>query len=224
MQANRETPVQARNYALINPYSMSKHSVRTRHFRDARLYDSQIMDPHFARACNLDAGTDLKQWRSEWKVQRTHANRKYREWVLTIRSRDGFHNFRRERPIVDQEYIDTSAITFNKLDADNAAQLIANAFTNRSHNLSLAQSKEKGINPDDQDFVPRVFTQKMGKDIAQIRSSLNLTQAQLGNLINVDAITIKNVESGGVIPFNPNSVTTKKLAKALGLATIIYQE
>ncbi|CAH6421554.1 Hypothetical protein MVR_LOCUS274 [uncultured virus] len=89
---------------------------------------------------------------------------------------------------------------------------------------TVAQSKVKGATIEDDAYCARVFTQRMGQEIAQVRTALNLTQAQLAKQINVDANMIRSIELGGSIPFNPEDLLTRSIAHALKLTHIPYQE
>lgn len=210
---------------FINPYKMNYNHVHTYHFRDARLYDPDINEPN-------------------WEIQNQVARKKYRQWLKYIRSQPGKENFRRPwiEIYCEVEDEDNNIIFVRKLvpyqrnSLDQQRQSIfvspvknveikmrQNAGTNHKQRL-MPQSRDKGVKIDDVNFRPKMFTERMGKQISQLRNNLKLTQAELGKKINVDANTIKNIELGNLITFNSEDMMVKSLAKVLGLVNIKYQE
>jgi len=201
------------HHELRDPYKMDPYDVKMEDFRDARLYDSSIRE----------AG---------WEVPRAFAIQKYKEWLRTVRSWQGMQNFRRTFKEVLQETQDDEGnviiikkyipIKQNNFIPNQTNKTVKNVVFNK--NVTIAQSKDKGVKITDEDFRPRLFTDKMGMEIAELRNKAGLTQAELAMKINVTANMIRNIELGGLIPYNPQDIMVKSLAKVLGVPSIKYQE
>jgi DNA-binding XRE family transcriptional regulator len=196
----------------INPYNMNRHYVQICHFEDARFYDPDLDE----------AG---------WKVPHRKARREYRKWLLLVRRIPGWENFRRPFREIDEEIIDDDGniciirklVPVRNCRNETIHRQILSKNPNRRGRL-LPQSRDKGIKVTDENFRPRMFTEKMAKEISQIRNNINLTQVDLARKINVDAQIIRNIELGGLVTFNSEDIMVKELAKVLGIPSIKYQE
>lgn len=195
-----------RKKGVRDPYTMNRHNVRMRDFRDARIYDP-----------DAEEGFEVQHW---------YMKKMYNEWLRSVREISGWESFRRAPKLIleEVEREDGSTYIIKKLvPYKKAMELAKNAGKNQKPVLT-SQSKDRGVRPDDQDYRPRMFTDKMGKIISQQRHHLNMTQADLAKMINVDTATIRNIEIGGMVSFNPEDMMVKSLAKALKLPSIKYQE
>ena len=227
----------ANNKKFVNPYKMNPYDVKPWHFRDARLYDKQIKE-------------------SGWEIQRSHANKKYRQWVCKIRKFPEMRNFHRlmteivvnepyyyydnnselvedTRPVIKvismTNYLKGEEESVKRGYAVPTGTVVFKKETNNIHVVpkeitDVAQSVEKGVKIDDPNYIPKMFTETMGRYISQTRNSLGLTQAQVAKKINVDSNTIKNIEKGGLVSFNAGSDLVKNLSRVLNLPTINYQD
>lgn len=198
-----------KNDNFPNPYRMNRRDVRISHFKDARIYDSDINEPG-------------------WQIPTWVARKKYRQWLRSIRKIPGWEGFRRAPREIIQIIEDEEGNTYviRKLvpyKVYGPATHHKEAGKNSNKRL-MPQSKDKGVRYDDENFRPKMFTEKMGREISQLRTSLDLTQAELGKKINVDANMIRNIELGGLITFNSEDMMVKNLAKALGIPSIKYRE
>jgi ribosome-binding protein aMBF1 (putative translation factor) len=211
-----ESQNQNKTKGYPNPYTMYRHNVRPCHFAEARLYDLDISQ----------AG---------WQISHRKARREYRKWLLSVRRIPGWENFRRTLCEIEEEMTDDDGNIYiiRKLVPvrDRTRQFIhrQNITSNLTNNPNrrtrlLPQSRDKGVKITDENFRPRMFTEKMGREISQIRNNLGLTQADLARKINVDAHTIRDIELGGLITFNSEDVLVKELATTLGMPSIKYLE
>lgn len=199
----------AKKAKFLNPYEMFPSKVRHHHFRDARIYDS-----------DAPAGFRVPRWQ---------ARKMYYEWLRAIRRIPEWKNFRRysEFSIAIEKDDDTIKKSKTKRDINQStpAKLKTEKSTRTNKNSKLvAQSIDKRINKDDQDFRPKMFTEKMGREISRLRNELGLKQNELAMKINVDSNMIRNIEIGGLISFNPQDSMVRALARALGVPSIKYEE
>ncbi|QGR54116.1 helix-turn-helix family protein [Moumouvirus maliensis] len=196
---------------FLDPYKMNPHDVRIHHFKDARLFDSSIK--------NNDAS---------WQVQDCYARKKYNQWLKAVRRQQGWEGFRRPLVEIMQEVEDEygNIVVFRKKVPYKSTQprTVVARDSSRNKSTYLPQSKEKGVNVDDTNFRPRMFTEKMGREISNLRNKLGLTQADLAKKINIDVNMIRNIEMGGLISFNSQDPMVRLLAKELGVPSIKYQE
>lgn len=193
---------------LLNPYQMNRYHVKMHHFRDARIYDRQI-----------------KQ--SGWSVQKNVMRKKYNQWVRSIRRLRGWEDFRRaHREVVETVEGNDGNVYFIRhvTQPSNYQHDRTLLPKNNRKNKDLPPSTENGVNVLDENYRPKMFTMKMGQEIARLRTNLGLTQAELAKKINVDANMIRNIEVGGLITFNPRDNMVKSLARALDIPSIAYQE
>lgn len=211
LQVEYEEPAQ--NYEesnnprrFANPYKMPRNAVRIRHFRNARVYDG-----------DAEKGFEVQRW---------FARKMYNAWLREVRKNPDWKNFRRNRRPVYVEEEDEAGVVFKRMTPHATGEVFAKKDGNKNptRSTATAQSKDKGVSVEDTDFRPRMFTEKMGREIAQLRNNMSLTQADLAKMINVYAGTIRDIEAGGLVAFNPEDVVVKSLAKALGVASIKYQE
>ena len=194
------------NKRFMDPYKMPRNAVRIRHFRDAKVYDP-----------GAEKGFEVQRW---------YARRMYNAWLREVRKNSEWKYFRRARRLVYTEDDEEALVVFKRMTPFKTGEVVAKKDGNKnpSRSAATAQSKDRGVNVNDSDFRPRMFTEKMGKDVATIRNGMSLSQAELAKMINVYAGTIRDIEAGGRVPFNPEDVMVKALAKALGLNSIKYQE
>ena len=193
-----------------NPYSMPRRQVQAEHFADARLYDQSITEPG-------------------WEVPYARAKQEYNKWLNRVRRQPGWEKFRvppREPREPRPDHTEGQVVTVTVVDRTvPTGRYVAPTHSNMStQKQTVAQSKVKGATIEDDAYRARVFTERMGKEIAQTRTALNLTQAQLAKQINVDANMIRQIELGGSVPFNPEDLLTRSLAHALKLTHIAYHE
>ncbi len=187
-----------KNTKFINPYELKPKKVRMYHFKDARLYDSDINE-------------------SGWKVQRHFAKMKYTQWLKQVRKNKGWEFFRRYGTVIEDVPEPSMQNTI--------IRPVIKKFTDKNKSQKfVAESKIPGVKMDDVDFRPKMFTEKMGRQLAQKRNELGLTQAELGKKINVTANMIRNIELGGLISYNPADVLVKNLIKTLELGSLEYNE
>ncbi|BCS83361.1 putative HTH-type transcriptional regulator [Cotonvirus japonicus] len=200
---------------FVSPYSRDPNNVRLADFTDARIYDHQLREK-----TSLGSG---------WQIQRSTARKRYSKWLRTVRRKQGWENFRRA-PIevvqhVEDEYgnvyVIRKKINFNKR-LPTETVLRKNAGKNRY--TGNVQSKDKGVSVDDQDFRPRMFTPKMGREISALRNKLGLNQAELGTKLNIDANTVKSIETGNLVSFNSEDPLVRNMARILGVPSIRYQD
>lgn len=198
---------QSRN-VYSNPYRMNPFEVLKADFREARLYDDDIVEPG-------------------WRVQPYVANRKYRKWLHDARQQPGMRGLRRSFiPHDDEADENGNQRTATKnVSFVTRPQSISQSLPrgNRNGRL-LPQSRVKGAKPGDDDFKAKMFTVTMGQEIATLRTAKKMTQADLAKKLNVDAPMIRNIEKGGLITFNSEDVMVKEMAKVLGVLSIKYQE
>lgn len=208
-----------------DPYKMNPHKVRVSHFRQGWLYDP-----------DAPAG---------YQVQRWVAKTKYNNYKRRIRDRDGWKNYRRPPHIIYEEVKERNRIfvvkrtvymkvpgsklpdfTVEKVSSvPKGATLIRLPKEDPRKDFMAESSPADPSEVDDKTSVsPKMFTLHMGREIARLRNELELTQVELARIVNVDSNYIKNVELGGLISFNPEDVIVRKLAKALGVPSIKYQE
>ena len=205
VEYDESQPTQSKKF--VDPYRMKRNLVRIKHFVDARCQDPE-----------LEAGFVHQPW---------YARKLYRQWLDGVRKNPGWEGFRRPPIIIREEIeqIDGSIIIIQKklpYTKVNAERNALGGKNRRTYTISL--SKEKGVKPDDPDYRPKMFTPKMGQLISHLRQEKGMMQTDLAKKINVDISTIRNIETGGLLPFNPEDVVVKSLAKVLGVPTIKYQE
>jgi DNA-binding XRE family transcriptional regulator len=187
-----------------NPYEMSRRDVAIKHFRDARIYDEQAQEG--------------------FQVTSHFAKQKYHEWLRNIRKQRGWENFRRQYRIsfVYKEIVDEDGNVSHQLVRADSIQKKANAGTNKNR-TGTPQSALKGVKIDDEEFKAKMWTPAMGKEVARLRSSLEMTQADLAKKINVEPGIVRDIEQGGIVLYNPNDQMTRLLCKALNVSSIKYQ-
>lgn len=190
-----------------DPYKMYPPNVHINHFYDARLYDTDA-EPGFL-------------------VQSKKAKREYYKWLLYVRKRDGWENFRvlpKSKEKIDKSitYIGGSVgVTVDKY-GQPIPEPVSNTTENKPHNPKyVAQSTEKGITVDDDDYRPKMFTNAMGHEISVLRLTKKMKQEDLAMKLNVDVGTIRSIEKG-TYPFNSESALVKKMAEVLGVPSIAY--
>lgn len=217
---------------LQDPLKMDPNRVNCSYFRDARLYDS---DTCFG-----------------FQVQHGVAKHNYERFKREVRKRPGWAGYRRPPKVVYEEVEDLDEfddpiseryvvrkVIFPSVPGLRTPPPIIEVVRHVPHWVNVIRlpppKKSTTKNPiihtrvhgkygneDDIDH-PRMFTLKMGKEVARLRTGLGLTQAQLASKINVDANYIRNVELGDILSFNSEDVVVKKLASALGVPSIKYQ-
>jgi len=211
---------------VCDPYKMDPHKVRISHFKQGWIYDP-----------DAQAG---------FKVQRHVAKSKYNNYKRRLRDREGWENYRRPPQIIYEEvkernrivivkvtiYMRVAGIKLPEYTIEKVSRVPKGATLirlpkedpkkNRVTDIAVTDPSEE---TDDKTSVsPRMFTPHMGKEIARLRNELELTQVELARIVCVDSNYIKNVELGGLISFNPEDVIVRKLARALGVPSIKYQE
>lgn len=187
-----------------DPYKMDPNNVQMKYFREARLYD-EINEPG-------------------WRIQSYMVKRNYQNWLRKIRSQPGMRRFRRYIDPNDEVKENSSSYTTNSNQEKPVTQIVR-SNTNRNRNIRLMpQSRIKGARPGDENFSAKMFTQKMGQEIAKLRQQNNMTQVDLARKLNADVSMIRNIEKGGLISFNSEDVMVKEMAKILGVPSIKYQE
>lgn len=185
---------------FMDPYFMNIHDVKPIHFRDARIYDPEIKG-------------------DGWRISARSAQKKYRNWLGRVRSRDGYYLFR--RIIYEPRDItlnDNDSIVFRNNNENHMKYIIKNTTPNSNKNIT------EGVNADDNDFIPKMFTERMGREISAMRNQNKMTQNELAQMINVDSSIIRNIELGGLVYFNPNDPMVKSLERVLGIQSIKYCE
>lgn len=196
---------QKKTEGFVDPYYINIHSVKPFHFRDARIYDPEIKE-------------------SGWQISARSAQKKYRNWLTNVRSRDGFYLFR--RIIYEPRDISTNdndSVVFRSHNNNNNMMAVMRNTSPNSHKTILS-SRNYGMLPDDNEFIPKMFTEKMGREISSLRNQKNMTQTELARILNIDSGIIRNIELGGMVHFNPNDAMVISLARALGVASIKYCE
>lgn len=195
-----------------NPYQMNRHKVKLHHFRDARIYDTDITEPG-------------------WEVPYYVAKKKYDQWLRAVRRKPGWENFRRPVVEVEEELEDEDGqvYVFRKIvprfQAPRTNQLGAQTYhRNNNRKRPYAQSVEKGVKVDDDRYRPRMITKQMGKEISRLRQAMGLTQAELAKKINVETNLIRDIELGDAVPYHPEDMILKNLARALNVPSIRYRE
>ena len=194
--------------SLVNPININPHDVRTHHFRDARLYDE-----------TAENGFIIQNW-----VARKNFNR----WLKTIRGQSGMEMFRRPKKIVFEEFDSDNGTrvrlrtTIQKDTVVGTIRTILNRPGNNKRVLLPGQAKDNADGIDN--YVPKMFTVTMGREVSVLRNSVGLTQAKLARVLNVTENHIKRVELGGLVTFNPEDEFVKKLAAVLEVPSIKYQD
>ncbi|ANB50778.1 putative HTH-type transcriptional regulator [Powai lake megavirus] len=199
------------NKMYVNPYKMKPQDVKLYHFKDARLFDNSI-----------------KSNDANWEVQRWYAKRKYNQWLKNVRRQEGWEGFRRPLIEITQEVEDEygniiilrKKVPYRK----TLPREVVARQTSSNNSKYTPQSREKGVSVDDTNFRPRMFTEKMGREICMLRNSKKMTQAELAKQINVDANMIRNIEMGGLISFSSQDPMVRAMARVLGVPSIKYQE
>lgn len=213
----------------LDPYDSNTdpRHVRVHNFLNAKIYETQV---------DRDNETG-------WLVQRHYAKRQYNNWLRKLRQCSGWREFRRQpldfpegkdtNPVItrlNRYYGGPQTVVFKKTvpdvetkTKDNISRGVA-SYWEWYHSNQTSQSVVAGARIEDEDFVGKMFTQSMGREIAARRSSLGLTQVQLAEAINTDVGTIRDIELGAKVPFNAESTLVKNLSKELGWATIKYRE
>ena len=212
----------------VNPYRISKDSVKLSHFKDARLYDADIHE-------------------EGWEVPKSEAKREQKRWLRSVRRKPGMELFRiPTQEIIEEVQNDNGGVDLiRRLVPKHSKQANGEEIKNddgtitiykRLEQKSTTQPQKKihakpkfgnkkftAQHDDSDDHVVKMFTFNMGREIAQCRNALNLTQAQLAQKINVDVAMIRNIELGDLISFNSEDPMVRALAKALGKDHISYQ-
>jgi DNA-binding XRE family transcriptional regulator len=205
LNAIRRKPKIDKNSVMVDPYQLNRFEVHTSHFIDARLYDTDV-EPGY-------------------EVQPFFAKKKYRRWLKIVRRNNSWERFRRPEHVLREEF-DNHVIIRPTAIAKTTSEVTSKypaGKINRKYNL-LPQSRDKGITVEDENFRGKMFTIKMGKEIAFARTELGMTQLDLGKKINISANVVRNIEHGDLVTFNSENPMVKNLAKALGLPSIKYQE
>lgn len=201
---------------FVHPFDMDRHKVSIKHWKNARCYDTDIEDG--------------------WWVQNHVARGAYTQWVRNVRTLQGWEQFR--RPVVERtkEERDNNGdicivkrLVFPKVPGlpyydDVILSTYYPKNQSRSQKSAVTQTPSPVQDGDNDDLNAKMFTKKMGQVICKLRSELNLTQKELGKKINVDAHTIRDIEAGDKILYNPEDAMVKQLAKALGLKGIKWFE
>ncbi len=223
---------------LVNPYEMYFRDVRPYHFRDARLYDPDITEQGW---CIPSRTARQKYQRWLKSVRKNPGWETFRRRMCSIlEEEEGVDQDGNIYTMFVKKLIPLTKLTdeevwkryngdmiVRKLPVYEKKSIVSvprNDSGQHKKNRALPQSRDKGVSIDDENFRPKMFTEKMGREISQIRSGLGLTQADLGKKINVDSNTIRNIEIGGIQTFNPEDSMVRALAKALGISSIKYQE
>lgn len=197
-----------------NPYVINRHDVNVGHFVEGRLYDKDIDE-------------------NGWQVQKWVARKKFDNWKSDVRGYEGWEHFRRpakEMPpkVYHEVIIDGETEIVKSYEIRKLVWPMVPGLPYREHIVSktrIPSIKHVGKDDEDEDEIcGRMFTATMGKEISMLRSGKKMTQAELGNKISVDVTTIKNIEIGGLITFDPEDLMVKKLARVLGVSNIQYKE
>jgi DNA-binding XRE family transcriptional regulator len=91
---------------------------------------------------------------------------------------------------------------------------VAKRATANHAKVTISASKT-GVDVDDNEYVPKMFTSSMGTDIMLRRNELDLTQEDVARAMNVDVNTIRAIEVGGKVAFNPQDPLVNKLSNVL---------
>lgn len=202
---------------IRNPYDMKIEHVKPKHFIDARLYDHQLTENGFYTQLFNDTGDT----RGRWYVSSRQAHNKYRQWLRNVRNYPGNELFR--RVLKEIEYLEQDSNGEHHITKKMVPLYPINKpRVNRPY--YLPQSKDKGVSVDDIEYVPRLFTERMGREISSLRNNLGMTQSELAKKINIDVPMIRNIEIGGIVTFNPNDKLVRLLATVLKVSSIKYQE
>lgn len=202
------------NGELVDPNQIDRHCVTLKHFYDARLYDEDIVE-------------------DGWAVGKHWAKSNYRKWICQIRQEKGWYGFHRPPYEHPEEYEDDQGrrflvrkiIPYNLPGLPHKEPYYSEIYREiKGKNRNQIKPRVKRLTLDDEDYRAKIYTGKMGQEIARLRNSLDLTQAQLAMKINVDTATIRNIELGGYVTFNPQDVLTRELARALNVPSIKYIE
>ena len=205
---------------FVHPTNMDRHQVKIKNWRDARCY-SREEDPG-------------------WQVQNNRARSTHINWVQSIRKRPGWEEFRKppHKEIHEVRNNDTGEMyVVKRLVFPRVPGLKIQEDIILSETLIKTKSAEKYVpkksasedpnadpNADPDECNVKMFTKKMGRVICALRTDLNMLQRELGKKINVDAHTIRDIEAGDKVIFNPEDLMVKQLAKALGLQGIKWME
>ena len=201
--AKDKTPI--KKIGFRDPYFMNIHEVTPDLFCEARIYDPEIKE------CG-------------WQISRKSAHKKYRNWLHNIRCCEGCHMFR--KVIYETRDIsrnDDDVIVF-KGSASNLAMTFRKPLSGANSYKSVASSKDHGVRADDNNYRPKMFTEKMGREISILRNNKKMTQSELANALNVETGVIKNIESGNLVAFNPDDGLVRSLARVLNIASIKYSD
>ena len=197
----------SKNARLRDPYGIKnpikKLSITPKSFCDARIYDKQIIE-------------------SGWNIQYGSAKRKFQRYVNRERRNDKY--FKRPMTEVSSFVQDEEGNTIEYIDLVpvNYKVTLNNTGPN-SQRVILPQARD-GVSADDPAYVPRMFTARMGANVAKRRTELGMKQSDLAKRLNVDEATIRNIEKGDKHAFNPENALTLALARALNLPSIKYVE
>lgn len=209
MLARKDQALRTKRNAVVNPNNMNPYEVQTHHFRDARLYDE-----------TASVGFIVQNW---------VARKNFNNWLRSVRSQPGMEMFRRPKKVVTEEYDadDGTRVRFRStIQHEKVVHTVRTVLPrtgNKKRSLLPGQAKN-GEGVDAENYIPKMFTVSMGREIAAMRNTAGLTQAKLARLLNVTESHIKRVELGGLATFNPEDEFVKKLAQVLGVASIRYQD
>lgn len=209
----------------VNPHASSHLSkseqasaMRRQNPYDCR--DSYLVQPsdfRFAEFYDQDA--------TGFEVPRHHWYRVYKEWLSIQREYDpGFRRASRMPPKPRQEYeIGGAPIKF-EINERNVGKNICWSEEKRHHHVNDEIASSKAGSADSDDYCPKMFTRSMGQMIAKARSAAGLSQKDLAMKINVTANMIRDIELGGIVPFNGADPMVKNLTSSLGLKRLRYHE
>lgn len=212
-----------------SPFEMSPDDVNVCDFVED--YQSPFeMNPYDVNVCDFVDGRVYDPENGEgWRIQYWEAKKQYRQWLKEVRKRKGYKDFRRNvRPTYMQiEDDDGNVYVVQKFIQNQSPKSLPDIVrkpNSSAPHVLLPQSRDKGIRIGDEEFRPKMFTEKMGKMVHQLRNSLGLSQTDLAKKINVNANLIRDIEKGGLITFNSEDIMVKSLAKSLNVPSIQYCE
>lgn len=149
----------------------------------------------------------------EWQLQSGEYRKRYRQWLRSERQKPNNYMFKRAFKQVEVTKTDDEGNSYTELKTVPISWVAKRATPNHAK-VTISASKT-GVDVDDNEYVPKMFTSAMGTDIMLRRNELDLTQENVAHMINVDVNTIRAIELGGKVAFNPQDSLVHKLSTVL---------
>lgn len=203
---------QTRGSRYVNPWEKEPQFVKPEHFKEARLYDSDIIE-------------------SGWEVPRHFARKMYRRWLSNVRSREEYTNFRRQFidimvPINNGQNEPIKVFLTVPNNEEMIKKIVNEVLLEHGQptleEIERMEQQEQFEKNMEQNKI-KFYTPRMGSIIMNKRIETRLTQKDLAKLLNIELSVVRDIERGNIVPFLNDRVKSS-LEKYFGSETLKYVE